>query len=122
MELLDPLRCRDVVRRAASPFYRGRIDVVSGVLVEAHGVPASIGELCRIERGGGAPIHAEVIGFRGDRTLLMPHGDLTGLAPGQSVYALGRTFGIEVSDAMLGRVLDGFGDPLDERAPLPGGH
>lgn len=121
MRLLGKEHCRGVIQRAASPVYRGRIDVVSGVLVEAVGVPAAMGELCRIERGALAPIHAEVIGFRGDRTLLMPHGDLGGLAPGQSVFALGRAFGIEVSDALLGRVLDGFGDPLDGRAPIPGG-
>lgn len=121
MTLLDQRRCREIIRRAATPFYRGRIDVVSGVLVEAVGIPAAMGELCRIERGTGDAIEAEVIGFRGDRTLLMPHGDLVGLSPGQAVYALGRSFGIEVSDAMLGRVLDGFGDPLDDRAPIPGG-
>lgn len=121
MQLLDERRCREIIRRAATPFYRGRIDVVSGVLVEAVGIPAAMGELCRIERADGDSIHAEVIGFQGHRTLLMPHGDLVGLSPGQSVYALGRGFGIEVSDAMLGRVLDGFGDPLDERPPIPGG-
>lgn len=118
---LDEQRCRAVIQRAVHPFFRGEIDVVSGVMVEARGVPASMGELCRIERGNGDPIEAEVIGFRGDRTLLMPHGDLIGLSPGQSVYALGRTFGIEVSDAMLGRVLDGFGEPLDDRPPVPSG-
>ncbi|MFT5733046.1 MAG: flagellum-specific ATP synthase [Planctomycetota bacterium] len=122
MQLLDENRCREIICRAGSPFYRGRVDVVSGVLVEAVGIPAGMGELCRIERGTGEPIEAEVIGFRGDRTLLMPHGNVVGLAPGQSVYALGRTFGIEVSDGMLGRVLDGFGHPLDDRPPIPGGH
>ena len=121
MHLLDEQRCREIIRRASTPTFRGEIDVVSGVLVEAIGVPASMGELCRIERGTGAAIEAEVIGFRGDRTLLMSHGDLVGLSPGQAVYALGRTFGIEVSDAMLGRVLDGFGDALDDRPPIPGG-
>ena len=121
MHLLDKQRCREIIRHASKPTFRGEIDVVSGVLVEAVGVPASMGELCRIERGAGPAIEAEVIGFRGDRTLLMPHGDLIGLSPGQAVYALGRTFGIEVSDAMLGRVFDGFGDALDERPPIPGG-
>ena len=121
MKLLDDHHCREVIRRAGSPFYRGLVDVVSGVLVEAVGIPAAVGALCRVERGHADPIEAEVIGFRGDRTLLMPHGELVGLAPGQPVYALGRRFGIEVSDAMLGRVLDGFGRPLDGLAPLPGG-
>lgn len=121
MQALDMNRCRDVIRRASSPFYRGRVDVVSGVLVEAVGIPASMGELCRIERANGESIEAEVIGFRGDRTLLMPHGNVVGLAPGQAVFALGRSFGIEVSNGMLGRVLDGFGEPLDGRPPVPAG-
>lgn len=121
MSLLDRERVRDIVRRGAAPAYRGRIDVVSGVMVEAAGVPAAMGELCRIERGPGDAVEAEVVGFRGDRTLLMPHGDLVGISPGQSVYALGREFGIEVSDAVLGRMLDGFGNPIDESsAPLGG--
>ena len=89
MELLDERRCRDVIQRAAAPFYRGRIDVVSGVLVEAVGVPAAMGELCRVELGRGEALEAEVIGFRGDRTLLMPPGDLVGLSPGQPVQLQG---------------------------------
>ncbi len=121
MQLLDARQCLETIRKASSPFYRGRVDVVSGVLVEAVGIPAAVGELCRIDRGLLEPMQAEVIGFRGDRTLLMPHGDLVGLAPGQAVHAIGRPFGIEVSDAMLGRVLDGFGNPLDDLGPLPGG-
>ncbi|MEM6672752.1 MAG: FliI/YscN family ATPase [Planctomycetota bacterium] len=121
MRLLDGERCRNVVHRAVTPFYRGRVDLVSGVLVEAVGIPAAVGELCRIERGSAAPIDAEVIGFRGDRTLLMPHGNLIGLAPGQAVHALGRTFGVDVSNALLGRVVDGFGSPLDDGPSLERG-
>ena len=49
---------------------------------------------------------------KGDRTLLMPHGDLVGLSPGQAVHGLGRGFGIQVSDDLLGRVLDGFGNRM----------
>ena len=73
-------QCREIVHEASRPFYRGHIDIVSGVLVEAIGVPAALGELCRIERGPGQdPIDAEVVGFRGSSTLLMPHGDLSGI-------------------------------------------
>ena len=70
-----------LVREAARPSYRGRVDVVSGVLVEAAGLPAALGELCRIDRGARDPIYAEVVGFRGASSLLMPHGDLSGIAP-----------------------------------------
>jgi flagellum-specific ATP synthase len=115
------------VRAAAAPFYRGHVDIVSGVLVEAVGVPAAMGELCRIRASGqgrepraGAPaeIDAEVVGFRGNATLLMPHGELQGIAPHQSVIAQRRPFSVAVGNGLCGRILNGFGAPLDGRAPL----
>jgi flagellum-specific ATP synthase len=79
--LIDRERFRDLVREAARPRYRGAVERVSGVVLEAAGVPAAIGELCRIERGALGFLDAEVIGFRGDRTVLMPLGELDGVAP-----------------------------------------
>ena len=117
----DVERLKDRIRQAARPFYRGRVDIVSGVLVEAHGVPAALGEVCRIERGKLGPIEAEVVGFRGASTLLMPHGDLIGIAPSQPVYALGRPFTVAVSGDLLGRALDGFGEPIDGGGEVIGG-
>lgn len=111
--MFDIDRCRDIVRSEAKPTYRGRIDRVSGVIVEATGVPSALGEMCSIDRGPRGMIKAEVVGFRGSSTLLMPHGELAGIAPQQLVRSLGGTFSIEVGDEMLGRVVDGFGLPLD---------
>lgn len=121
---LDLSTCKTHVRAGAAPFYRGQVDIVSGVLVEAVGVPAAIGELCRIRRPSSTQrqgsrrethdeIDAEVVGFRGNATLLMPHGDLQGVAPMQPVIAQRRPFSIQVGDELLGRVVDGFGAPLD---------
>ena len=62
---------------------------------------------------------AEVIGFRGSATLLMPHGDLAGIAPQEAVVALRRPFSVPVCDELLGRALDGFGAPLDGGPALP---
>ncbi len=116
-----------LVREGAAPYYRGHVAIVSGVLVEALGVPAALGELCRIRRAGrgalagaGEPaeIDAEVVGFRGNTTLLMPHGDLQGVAPLQPVVALRRPFAVPVGDELLGRMVDGFGAPLDGGASL----
>ena len=126
--LIDMDACREQVREAVHPFFRGRIDRVSGVMVEAIGVPAAVGELCRIRRRAGptngstvphVDVDAEVVGFRGQTTLLMPHGDLDGIAPMQAVIAQQRPFSVPVGDALLGRVLDGFGIPIDDQAPLP---
>lgn len=116
--MLDLARCQEHIRRGARPFYRGRVDIVSGVLIEAVGVPAAHGELCRIERGDRGPIDAEVVGFRGASTLLMPHGDLEGIAPRQVVLSLDRSFAISVGQELLGRSIDGFGAPIDGGPPL----
>lgn len=118
MKRLDLERAKSVVKSTAQPHYRGRIDQVSGVLVEATGLSAAVGEMCRVERHGGTHIDAEVVGFRGSRTLLMPHGDVSGLAPSNRVVALGRSFSIRVGDELLGRAIDGFGRPIDGGAPL----
>lgn len=111
-------RARAAIREGGRPFWRGRVELVSGVMVEAVGAPAAIGEMCRIERPGGGGVLAEVVGFRGSSTLLMPHGELSGIAPKQPVVALGRQFSVPVGDDLHGRVLDGFGEPLDGLGPV----
>ena len=117
--LLDLERCRAHAIAAARPNWRGEIARVSGVIVEAQGVPAAMGELVQIDRGHRGPVDAEVVGFRGASTLLMLHGELEGTAPRQAARALGRPFGIPVGDALLGRVINGFGHPIDGGPPLP---
>lgn len=129
MSTLDIERCRTHIAAGAAPLFRGRIDQVAGVLVEATGVPAAIGEMCRIHRGLAGSVDAEVVGFRGTATLLMPHGDVAGLAPMQEVVALGRPFVLPVSNDLLGRAIDGYGRPIDggaailsrDRRPVRGG-
>jgi flagellar biosynthesis/type III secretory pathway ATPase len=115
-ELLDLERCRAHVRDAVRPTWRGRVEIVSGVIVEATGAPAAMGELCSIDRGPLGRIAAEVVGFRGSSTLLMPHGSVEGIGPRQLVTALGRPFAVPVGDELLGRVLDGYGAPIDGRS------
>lgn len=118
--LIDRESFRDIVREAARPRYRGAIERVSGIVLEAKGIPAAIGELCRIDRGPLGMLDAEVVGFRDDRTVLMPLGELAGVAPGQAVRALERSFQVEATDALLGRLLDGFGRPIDAGPALVG--
>jgi len=118
MELLDFERTRAHIQRAARPTWRGRVEIVSGVIVEATGVPAAMGSLCRIERDRLGPIEAEVVGFRGSTTLLMPHGDLDGIGPRQVVTALERSFSVAVGRELIGRVVNGFGRPIDDLPPL----
>ena len=94
----------------------GRVTRVIGLTVEAVGLELPVGELCRI--GEDPPVVAEVVGFRDEVAILLPLGDLSGVAPGQRVVPTGRAHLVGVSWGLLGRVLDGLGRPLDGK-PLP---
>jgi flagellum-specific ATP synthase len=111
--LIDMVACQKSIQKGVHARYRGSVDRVTGILVEAVGVPAALGEMCRIQRNGNDSIEAEVVGFRGQTTLLMPHGDISGIAPKQPVYALNREFLIPVGPSLLGRMVDGFGRAHD---------
>lgn len=105
------------LRRADLHTRRGRVCEVIGLVVEATGLDAEVGEVCLIETGRDQDdVPAEVVGFRGSRTLLMPLGEMHGIGPGKPVSATGEPFRIPVGDALLGRVIDGFGQPLDGSA------
>jgi FliI/YscN family ATPase len=74
-----------------------------------------VGEICRIESSGhDGPTLAEVVGFRNNHVLLMPLGELRGIHPGSEVIALGSALRVPVGDELLGRVIDGLGQPLDD--------
>jgi flagellum-specific ATP synthase len=82
----------------------------------------SVGETCTIVyRRTAQPVLCEVVGFRGNRVLLMPLGELGGMGAGSEVIALGRPLEIVLSDDLLGRVVDGLGNPMDGRGPILGG-
>src|SRR4051812_44773476 len=98
----------------------GRVVDLIGLITEATGLDAAVGEVCTIEAGRGRPnVPAEVVGFRAGRTLLMALGDSTGIGPGAKVTATGQPLVVNVSDALLGRALDGLGRPLDGKGPIP---
>jgi flagellum-specific ATP synthase len=83
---------------------------------------SSIGQSCHIVTGRDEePIEAEVVGFRGNRVLLMPLGEVRGIGPGSRLVYESHHPAVSVSPEMLGRVLDGCGRPLDGRGPLPTG-
>jgi flagellum-specific ATP synthase len=114
-EATSAVRDADLHRRT------GRVVDLIGLIVEASGLEASVGEVCTIEAGRGrASVPAEVVGFRAGRTLLMALGDATGIGPGAAVIASGQPLKVDVSDALLGRALDGLGRPLDGLGPIPG--
>jgi flagellum-specific ATP synthase len=99
----------------------GRVSNLIGLILEVTGLEAEVGELCYVEAGRTRPpVPAEVVGFRDSRTLLMPLGEMEGIAPGRSASATGRQFEVPVGDGLLGRVIDGLGRPLDSRGELEG--
>ncbi len=121
MELLE--RCAERVDNADLHERRGRVDDLIGLIVEATGLEAEVGEVCTIEAGRRRPaVPAEVVGFRAGRTLLMPLGELAGIGPGHAVTATGRPVRVPVGDELLGRVIDGLGRPMDDlERELPAG-
>lgn len=96
----------------------GKISEVIGLLIESSGPFASIGDVCTIENNGQRVGMAEVVGFRKDRTLLMPLGKLEGIHPGLTVVSTKKPLQIGLGTTLLGRVLDGMGNPLDDKGPL----
>ncbi len=97
----------------------GRIAQATGIVLEGYGPATSIGELCEVSReDGGAPLTAEVVGFRGDRIVLMPLGDMRGVGPGSRLTMNGRPASAPVGPKLLGRVIDGLARPLDEKGPI----
>lgn len=106
--------------RACEPVLEGRLSEVVGLVIEARGCRAAIGDLYEIAPIDGAPrIEAEVVALRDDRTLLMALGDASsGLSVGARVHRVGRGARVPVGDALLGRVIDGLGRPIDGR-PVP---
>lgn len=96
----------------------GRVTNVVGLVVESDGPNAKIGDLCWIETPSGQPVAAEVVGFRGHRTLLMPLSELEGIRAGALVNGSGDCLRIPVGDALLGRCVDALGRPMDNKGPI----
>lgn len=93
---------------------RGRVTELVGLLIRA-GVPgARVGEICLI-RSPHQPkaLRAEVVGFRGQEVILMPLGEISDVAMGAEVISTGQALRVKVGDGLLGRVLNGLGEPID---------
>jgi flagellum-specific ATP synthase len=98
---------------------RGKVVKVLGLVIEATGPAGAVGDLCRLRVARGeSSVLAEIVGFRDDRLLLMPLGEMDGVAPGSEVTSLGRPLTAPVGPGLLGRVLDGVGRPIDGRGRL----
>jgi flagellum-specific ATP synthase len=101
----------------------GRVAAVNGLLIEARGglTRLSVGARAEIIRRDGAPLAAEVVGFRETHALLMPFGPVEGVAPGAEIRIDAANASVRPTLAWRGRVIDAFGEPIDGLGPLPQG-
>lgn len=119
---LDISKYLSKIDQASPVASKGRVKEVIGLLVKATVPEAWIGELCLIHSlRSNEPVKAEVVGFRGGDVLLMPLGELVDIGPESEVVATGRSLTVRVGDALLGRILNGLGEPMDtaDKGPLP---
>jgi flagellum-specific ATP synthase len=110
---------RAAERSQPLPVY-GRIVEITGLLIKATGLSVSIGEACEIYSDGGPPVGAEVVGFRDGKALLMAIGDISRIKLGSRVHSVGKKVFVRVGQGLIGRVIDGMGNPLDGKGPLRG--
>jgi len=99
----------------------GEVVQVTGLVIESIGPNVSLGDICEISSPRLSGLQAEVVGFRDHRVLLMPLGEMQDIHAGCEVAATGRAAGINVSEALIGRIIDGIGRPIDGKGPLPAG-
>ena len=115
---MNAMRYVEALRTVPMHARRGRLLACDGLVMEAHGPEASLGELCEIFGAGQQRIRAQVVGFRNGRVVLMPYGSLNEIQAGARILALGQQLVLPAGDGLLGRVIDAFGEPLDARGPL----
>jgi flagellum-specific ATP synthase len=97
----------------------GKVSQILGLTIEGDGPAVNLGEHCYIKlKGDEEPLSAEVVGFKSGKVVLMPLGEMTGINPGCEIIATGEKLRVEVGDGLLGRVLDGLGNPMDGKGPL----
>lgn len=111
---------RESIESCESIKMSGKVTQVIGLVIESKGPSVSLGELCYISSRfpGVEPIPAEVVGFREGLVLLMPIGEMEGVGPGCEVVSAQRTLQVKVGPELLGRVLNGLGQPMDGKGPL----
>jgi flagellum-specific ATP synthase len=106
------------VQDTEPPPVEGSLTRMIGLTLEAAGCQASVGDYCDVIAGDGSRTATEVVGFAGDRLYLMPSGDAHGLGPNARVIPRQRAGTVRVGPELLGRIVDGTAQPLDDLGPL----
>jgi type III secretion system H+-transporting two-sector ATPase len=98
---------------------RGRVTELVGLLIKASVPGARVGEVCLIRSQHRArELKAEVVGFKDNEAILMPLGEMQDVAMGAEIVPTGSSLRVKVGEALLGRVLDGLGEPIDDLGPI----
>jgi type III secretion protein N (ATPase) len=98
---------------------KGRVHEVVGTVIKASGIQVSMGEIVELHSGvDRPPLMTEVVGFSKNYVLLTPFGSVTGLSSATEVIPTGRAHAVGVGNTLLGRILDGFGNPMDGKPPI----
>lgn len=96
----------------------GKVAQITGLVIEATAISGSVGDTCDIEVSRDKIIKAEIVGFRENKILLMPLGETIGVSPGNKVRLNTQPLRVPVTNQLLGRVLDGLGNPIDGKGPV----
>ena len=114
-------KLKPIITTTPSYFSSGRVVKSIGLIIEATGIKASVGQVCEI--GGnedGSGILAEVIGFKNDNLILMTLDNCSGVISGAEIRLARRPLSINISPEIIGRVIDGHGNPIDGKGPIEG--
>jgi len=113
------LELKQIINNTDTISVKGKIEKIVGTVIESTGPNADIGTVCRIYNSKNtAYIRAEIVGFKENRVLLMPYEDLAGITKGSIVESTGNTLKVPVGEALIGRVIDGFGSPIDGKGEI----
>ncbi len=108
----------DRIPERVDPVVEGRLTRIVGLTLEAVGCNVALGDHCEIDMSHGRSMEAEVVGFADNRVFLMPLGTVEGVKPGARVRPVQRSKEVPVGYGLLGRVLNGVGEPLDDKGPI----
>ncbi len=110
-----------MVRKAETVSTIGKIENVIGMSIEASGLKCRVGDIARvITLNGEEGVSVEVVGFKNEKTILMPYSDLGGVGAGDFVKNTGRSLEVPVGDFLKGRVVDALANPIDDLGPFKG--
>ncbi|MFQ5449534.1 MAG: flagellar protein export ATPase FliI [Nitrospinaceae bacterium] len=119
-DTIDLKKYRSFIENSSFVRKTGKVNRIIGLILEGNGPAASVGSICTIHPGNHRPpVEAQVVGFRDNRTLLMPLGDMIGIQPGSIIESEDEYPTVNVSPKLIGRVIDGNGRPLDGKGPIP---